>query len=68
MSHLARNEIDIKRYEGIKVKDKVMSLEFAGNAKDWQRRSQRDVQWFRGNPLTIGGRSKTKVDHNLGGV
>lgn len=27
------NEIDIKRYEGIVVKDKVMSLEFAGNPK-----------------------------------
>ena len=27
------NEIDIKRYEGIEVKDKVMSLEFAGNPK-----------------------------------
>ena len=27
------NEIDIKRYEGIEVKDKVMSLVFAGNAK-----------------------------------
>ena len=25
------HEIDIKRYEGIEVKDKVMSLEFAGN-------------------------------------
>ena len=28
-----RDEIDIKRYEGIEVKDKVMSLVFAGNAK-----------------------------------
>ena len=28
-----QNEIDIKRYEGIEVKDKVMSLEFAGNPK-----------------------------------
>ena len=28
-----RHEIDIKRYEGIEVKDKVMSLEFAGNPK-----------------------------------
>ena len=28
-----KDEIDIKRYEGIEVKDKVMSLEFAGNAK-----------------------------------
>ena len=28
-----KDEIDIKRYEGIKVKDDVMSLEFAGNAK-----------------------------------
>ena len=27
------NEIDIKRYEGIEVKDKVMSFEFAGNPK-----------------------------------
>ena len=27
-----RDEIDIKRYEGIEVKDKVMSLVFAGNA------------------------------------
>ncbi len=27
------HEIDIKRYEGIEVKDKVMSLEFAGNPK-----------------------------------
>ena len=27
------NEIDIKRYEGIEVKDTVMSLVFAGNAK-----------------------------------
>lgn len=27
------NEIDIKHYEGIVVKDKVMSLEFAGNPK-----------------------------------
>ena len=27
------HEIDIKRYEGIKVKDKVMSFEFAGNPK-----------------------------------
>ncbi|MCY4567186.1 MAG: hypothetical protein OXD49_02655 [Candidatus Poribacteria bacterium] len=27
------NEIDIIRYEGIEVKDKVMSLEFAGNPK-----------------------------------
>ena len=27
------HEIDIKRYEGIVVKDKVMSLEFAGNPK-----------------------------------
>ena len=27
------NEIDIKRYEGIEVKDKVMSLVFAGNPK-----------------------------------
>lgn len=27
------DEIDIKRYEGIEVKDKVMSLVFAGNAK-----------------------------------
>ena len=26
-----KDEIDIKRYEGIEVKDKVMSLEFAGN-------------------------------------
>jgi len=26
------NEIDILRYEGIEVKDKVMSLEFAGNS------------------------------------
>ena len=26
-----RHEIDIKRYEGIEVKDKVMNLEFAGN-------------------------------------
>ncbi len=26
-------EIDIKRYEGIEVKDKVMSFEFAGNPK-----------------------------------
>ena len=28
-----KDEIDIKRYEGIEVKDKVMSLEFAGNPK-----------------------------------
>ena len=28
-----KDEIDIKRYEGIEVKDKVMSLEFAGNQK-----------------------------------
>jgi hypothetical protein len=28
-----QNEIDIKRYEGIEVKDKVMSFEFAGNPK-----------------------------------
>ena len=28
-----KDEIDIKRYEGIEVKDKVMSLEFAGNNK-----------------------------------
>ena len=28
-----KDEIDIKRYEGIVVKDKVMSLEFAGNQK-----------------------------------
>ncbi len=28
-----RDEIDIKRYEGIEVKDKVMSLVFAGNKK-----------------------------------
>ena len=28
-----KDEIDIKRYEGIVVKDKVMSLEFAGNPK-----------------------------------
>ena len=28
-----QNEIDIIRYEGIEVKDKVMSLEFAGNPK-----------------------------------
>ena len=28
-----RHEIDIMRYEGIEVKDKVMSLEFAGNQK-----------------------------------
>ncbi len=28
-----KDEIDIKRYEGIQVKDKVMSLEFAGNQK-----------------------------------
>ncbi len=28
-----RDEIDIKRYEGIKVEDKVMNLVFAGNAK-----------------------------------
>lgn len=28
-----RDEIDIKRYEGIEVKDQVMSLVFAGNAK-----------------------------------
>ena len=28
-----RDEIDIKRYEGIEVKDKVMSLVFAGNAE-----------------------------------
>ncbi len=28
-----QDEIDIKRYEGIEVKDKVMSLEFAGNPK-----------------------------------
>ncbi len=28
-----KDEIDIKRYEGIEVKDKVMSLVFAGNAK-----------------------------------
>ena len=28
-----RHEIDIKRYEGIEVKDKVMNLEFAGNQK-----------------------------------
>ena len=27
------NEIDIIRYEGIEVKDKIMSLEFAGNPK-----------------------------------
>ena len=27
-----KDEIDIKRYEGIEVKDKVMSLVFAGNA------------------------------------
>ena len=27
------HEIDIKRYEGIEVKDKVMSFEFAGNPK-----------------------------------
>ena len=27
------HEIDIKHYEGIEVKDKVMSLEFAGNPK-----------------------------------
>ena len=26
-----KDEIDIKRYEGIEVKDKVMNLEFAGN-------------------------------------
>ena len=28
-----KDEIDIKRYEGIEVKDKVMNLEFAGNQK-----------------------------------
>lgn len=28
-----KDEIDIKRYEGIEVTDKVMSLEFAGNNK-----------------------------------
>ena len=28
-----KDEIDIKRYEGIEVTDKVMSLEFAGNQK-----------------------------------
>ena len=28
-----KDEIDIKRYEGIEVKDKVMSFEFAGNPK-----------------------------------
>ncbi len=28
-----QDEIDIKRYEGIEVKDKVMSFEFAGNPK-----------------------------------
>jgi hypothetical protein len=28
-----KDEIDIKLYEGIEVKDKVMSLEFAGNPK-----------------------------------
>ena len=28
-----KDEIDIKRYEGIEVKDKVMSFEFAGNNK-----------------------------------
>ena len=28
-----KDEIDIKRYEGIEVTDKVMSLEFAGNPK-----------------------------------
>ena len=28
-----KDEIDIKRYEGIEVKDKVMNLEFAGNPK-----------------------------------
>ena len=28
-----KDEIDIKRYEGIEVKDKVMSLVFAGNEK-----------------------------------
>ena len=27
------NEIDIKRYPGIEVKDETMSLEFAGNPK-----------------------------------
>lgn len=28
-----KDEIDIKRYEGIEVKDQVMNLEFAGNAE-----------------------------------
>ena len=33
MSPPVKTKIDIKQYEGIEVKDKVMSLVFAGNPK-----------------------------------